>query len=215
MKHIYACYSDSHLELVREHLLPSIPIGFDLFLRKTPQSCPSGTFLQVGWETAMQDKVNWILWAIEREREPFVLCDVDLRFYAFKPEDVENDLGDSSIAYQLDDPVTGFPCAGFALIRPCAETHLLYSKVLAGLKDCPGEQISLTGKALPEMSLHPSFHFKTLDPVRYWNRRVELDKNKIVVHHANWITGVREKRDALQLVQFIMNRPAMVISRST
>ena len=51
--------------------------GFDVVLRKNPQSCPSGIFRSLNWSAAMQDKIRLVLDALTTEKTPFIVSDVE------------------------------------------------------------------------------------------------------------------------------------------
>ena len=120
-KRIYACYSPSHIPLLEKHFLPSIPDGFDVVLRKHPQVCETGAYASSNWSAATKNKIPLILEAIERETEPFVFSDVDIRFYNFTPTDLENEMKSGPwwqkphLKCQTD--ATSY-CTGFMLINP-------------------------------------------------------------------------------------------------
>ena len=132
-KRIYACYSPSHVEMLEKHFLPSIPEGFDVVLRKHPQVCETGAYAASNWSAATRNKIPHILEAIEHEKEPFVFSDVDIRFYNFKPSDLENemkfrDFRLPDIRCQAD--ANSF-CTGFMFIRPSKEARELFELVLS------------------------------------------------------------------------------------
>jgi hypothetical protein len=210
---IYACYTTSHRPLLEQHFLPSVPEGFDVVLRRNPQSCPSGIFRSPNWAKAMQDKVRLVLDALAAEKKPFIVSDVDVRFYSLKPADVETLLGNYTIAYQLDEPLadhqTPSPCAGFAIMRPCESNVRLYSMLLLAipLYEFESEQSALSGCVLPAMKRQKDFQVGYLPPESFWNIRhgVELlKKNRLALHHANWVTGIEAKLDLLRKFQMIV-----------
>jgi len=204
---IYASYTSSHRPLLEQHFLPSIPSGFDVVLRKNPQSCPSGIFRSLNWSAAMQDKIRLVLDALTTEKTPFIVSDVDVRFYSLKPTDVEPLLENHPIVYQLDEPLVDHPCAGFAIMRPCESNVQLYSMLLQSLPHYDSEQSALCGHVLPAMKKQRGFEVGYLPPERFWNIRHDakhLKNNKLALHHANWVTGIKTKLDLLRHVHQII-----------
>jgi hypothetical protein len=209
---IYACYTDSHRPLLEQHFLPSIPKGFDVVLRKNPQSCPSGIFGRTNWSAAMQDKIRLVLDALATEKKPFIVSDVDIRFYSLSPENVEPLLGDYSITYQLDRPLNDHsppsPCAGFAIVRPCEANVQLYTTLLQSLPQYGTEQAALSGHAIPALNKPSGYKIGYLPPERFWNIMHDVKYvrgNRLAIHHANWVTGIAAKLDLLSSVQQIRN----------
>lgn len=201
---IYTCYSDSHLPLVRDHLLPSVPPGFDLVLHHAYQSCPSGVYGTMGWGNAMSAKVGMILRALSVEKQPFIVSDADVRFYDLDEHEIVRELGDHTVTYQLDCPVCGDSppsyCAGFAVIAPTKLAHELYAVVLDEIASTGKEQGALTGIAIPRMLLrHPGeFKIKYLPPDRFWNKTHKRSEKRLAMHHANWVVGIDAKWAALE-----------------
>lgn len=203
---IYTCYTDSHRPLVERHFLPSIPAGFDVVLRKNSQACPSGAFKTEGWVSAMQDKVKFVIEAIDAEARPFVVSDADVRFYDFRPDDVEYFLGVHDVVYQQDEPrgdpsSQPTPCAGFALVRPRAVVRELYELVLDALPRFGSEQAALSGHALPAMLGRLSVGY--LPSERFWSVRHDRFQlggmgSRLAVHHGNWVVGVDAKLELLE-----------------
>jgi hypothetical protein len=194
-RRIYACYSDSHRPLLEKHFLPSVPSGFDLVLRRVPQECSSGVYLNEGWGRAMAAKTMMILDALKIEKQTFVVSDVDVRFYSFKPEDVRTfDIECyADVLFQNDE---GMSCPGFMLVHPGQLTEQLFRLVLDNIPRYNSEQAALNYHALPEMKANTSIRCDLLPKDRFWTKG---NSNKITppptlaVHHANWCSGIANK----------------------
>jgi hypothetical protein len=206
---IYACYTDSHLPLLEQHFLPSLPAGFDLVLRHLPQSCPEATYDKPGWGLTMQDKVDVILDAVVAEDEPFVVSDVDVRFYDLRPNDVRVLISRSDVVYQLDQPIESDPsrrpkyCAGFCLVRPCPATYDLYRSVRKRIPDHNTEQEAIYA-ALADLAGRGPL-VSHLPPERFWCVKHGEPTCDLAIDHASWVDGVPAKlehlgetRDALE-----------------
>jgi len=192
---VYACYSESHLPLVTRHFLPSVPTGFDLVLRRVPQSCPSGLYNRPGWKLTLTHKIDLVLKALTREQSTFVVSDVDVRFYDLDPGEIDVLVpAPAVVAYQLDVPLSdwqGHPkyCAGFAVMRPCQTLVTLYERTRTILDRINTEQEALyeaLREAPPECATY-------LPTDRFWNLKHGAHGRRLAVDHANWITGIQNK----------------------
>ena len=218
-KRIYACYSPSHAPLVEKHFLPSIPEGFDVVLRKNPQVCETGEFGSVGFSSATRNKISLILEAIERETEPFVVSDVDIRFYNFTPSDLENEM--ESLARRKnettpqdsrshkpdlicqDDHVS--LCTGFMFIRPNSATHNVFKLALDNCLWFSDDQAVLNNFVLPRLA--GQVVVSILPNNRYWNIGPNCPNQddatpppNLAIHHANWVIGIQNKMRLLDSV---------------
>lgn len=199
-KRIYSCYSPSHRPFLEQHFLPSVPKGFDVVLRKFDQLCPSGEYREERWEDAIRQKTLLILEAIDREKEPFVFSDVDLRFYDFSPADLDEAMGEEQdLLAQSDD---GTFCAGFMFIRPCQATFELFRLVLGGIAEYRSDQLALNSFALPRLG--SAIKASLLPPERYWTVGPGWEGGGspagIAIHHANWMVGIAAKLKLLDTI---------------
>jgi hypothetical protein len=200
---IYSCYSDSHLPLLHQHFLPSIPPWADLVLRKVPQACPSGTYRSEGWGTTMEAKVRMILEAIEAEKQTFIVSDVDIHFYDFQL----SDLGfNSTIACQQD---RGTYCCGFMMIKPSNLARQVFETTLEAIPSFNSEQRAFNQIGLPKHLSVPGL--VELLPEKFWNCPTGLKLDipipmDIALHHGNWVEGVSDK---LKLMDEVSRRIVM------
>jgi hypothetical protein len=194
---IYSCYSDSHLPLLHQHFLPSIPRWADIVLRKLPQACPSGSYRSDGWGTTMSAKVRMILDAIEAEKQVFIVSDVDIHFYDFQL----SDLGfESTIACQQD---RGTYCCGFMMIKPSLIARRVFETTLEAIPSFNSEQRAFNQVSLPNYLSVPNL--VELLPEKFWNctSGLKLDTpipTNIALHHGNWVVGVSDKMKLLDEV---------------
>jgi hypothetical protein len=192
--------------MLEKHFLPSIPEGFDVVLRRRPQVCATGGYKTSNWSAAVMNKIPLILEAIERETEPFVFSDVDIRFYAFTPADLENEMalreGRLPDIRCQDD--TSSYSTGFMFIRPSAKTREVFECVLANCHAPNDDQDAFNYFAIPEMrQRNKNVEVSALPRERYWNlgytpiwgssdlSKAPLPAN-IAIHHANWV-GIESK----------------------
>ena len=199
---IYACYSDSHVPLLTQHFLPSLPEGFDLCLRHVPQSCPRGYYNTLGWGLAMQHKVSMILDALATEKDPFVVSDVDVRFYDFRPAEVGQLARLFNASYQLDMPISESSdhgpkyCAGFVVLVPCLLTYDLYRQILRTIPEHNTEQEALYA-AMTTLSTR-GLRTGYLPPERFWCIKHGTPGPDLAIDHASWVNGVPAKLDHLR-----------------
>lgn len=199
---IYACYSDSHLPLLEQHFLPSLPGGFDLVLRHVPQSCPAATYNAAGWGLAMRHKVAMILDALATEKDPFVVSDVDVRFYVLQPAEISVLARSCDVAYQLDLPISESLdrgpkyCAGFSVLTPSPLTLDLYQRIFEAIPLYNTEQEALYASivALAASGLRVCY----LSPERFWCLKHGSPGPKLAIDHASWVNGVQAKLAHLQ-----------------
>lgn len=202
---IYASYSDSHRLLLERHFLPSIPPGFDVVLRKHKQLCPSGVFNSNGWDAAMEEKVRFRLDAIENETEPFILCDVDIRFYNFGVGEALAWAASADLLCQDDGAEL---CSGFMILRRSPLVRDLFLRVLSTLRNVGREQPALN------VAIQSMFAFRAgkLPRDRFWTAGlvdgvwdgqapITPPAPSMVMHHANWAMGVERKLAMLDAVQ--------------
>ena len=205
---IYACYSPSHAPLVEQHLIPSIPTGFELILREVSQHCPSGSYGQPGWQEAMGAKIEMIRDAIKNSKnhECFIACDADVRFHRLCPTDVSLRDG-TDIAYALDYPIAKrhdvHYCAGFAVIRPSRASQTLYDLLHHYTRLLGSEQKALHQKVLPIMQ--ELITVEHLPPDRFWSlpHPVPISYN-LAAYHASWVHGVNAKLGFLDAVKNLL-----------
>src|SRR5271157_3683203 len=202
-KRIYACYSPSHKPLLDRHFLPSIPEGFDVVLRRVDQLCPTGVYMSDGWGATMRNKIQLILEGIDRETEPFVFSDVDVRFYNFKPSDLDenmkpNDGATPDLKCQWD---AGQYSVGFMFIRPCEATKRIFTMVAEQSMKFNSDQQAFNGFALPHMKEKINVSFLSQD--RYWNisSSISCPPANLAVHHGNFVVGIDLKMQLMDSIQ--------------
>jgi hypothetical protein len=224
---IYACYTRSHERMLCEHFLPSL--GFDwgtvrkanekapspkVNLCELPQDCPTGEFNTAGFQATCLGKVDFILEALKTETEPFIFSDVDVRFYGTVVADLLKCLGDADMAFQWDGP-RGRECSGFMALRPSPKLLRFWQ----GARDLMRER-----GYMDQDALHHRLAVDTVKresdggnitwvvlPERYWTFGRD-DKHwtpgmqvnppaDLLMHHANWTTGVENKLRLLEEVR--------------
>ena len=147
-------------------------------------------------------KVQMILDAVQTERQPFIVSDVDVRFYDLRPDDPAL-CSPNDVTYSLDLPLTANTspayCAGLVVVRPSKRSENLMRVVLSRIPELGTEQRALYDAGLPTMQRDPSFRVGHLPPDRFWCLKHPPSRN-LATHHANWILGVDSKMATLDEV---------------
>lgn len=218
---LYACCSESHLPLLERHFLPSArAAGFErVHVVHVPQYAPNGGVIGgEGFARAVREKVLMVQRVLAGELAPFVVSDVDVRFYG---ADVAMDLRDlmarawpGSLLCQRDSPARfgvspGELCSGFMVIRPGYEAECLWALVRARMAARPHEHDQTVLNAVVEAGQARFL------PSRYWSAGaaspetwtwrpgdpVPVPPCDLRMHHANRVVGVPAKLALLDGVQ--------------
>lgn len=205
---LYACYTQSHFDLLTKHFVPSLPQELYNFktIRELAQRSDTGEFASGGFQATCLDKVDFIIEALTVETEPFLFSDVDVRFYGPVVADLLECLGNADMAFQWDGP-SGRECSGFMVIRPSKQTRFFWQAARARMinaREMDQDAVHWT------MSTYPSACTTVILPERYWTYG-RNDKHwepgtpvnppaDLLVHHANWTMGVENKLRLLEAV---------------
>jgi hypothetical protein len=207
---IYTFYSDSHKYL------------YDIFIESLRDSNPeidvvtdildqegSGSFMENGWESTMDKKLDQIIRACEIG-ETFIHSDSDVIFLKDIKEEILLELGDSDIAFQ-DDGEVGL-CMGFFICKPNPKIISLFKKVKEILPEFQGHDQNAINSIIKNYGVNYkklSHRFFNYGQTRHkiWNGEdFEVPKN-VLVFHANWTIGIENKLKLISLVkQQINNR---------
>lgn len=218
MKLITVC-SDSHNELLEQHLLPSLPPTLIPVVVKTEQR-GNGDH---GWTDefigAMREKMTVVLNYTKNETEPFIYCDADIRFNPFLDPvpTLVNMLEQQKLDIVCQRDGNDI-CAGFMLLNPSEKNANYLQAVLDYMSANPTKCDQLAFKELyssnaypkeakPSIGLldtHMGFgNTNHLQPNVLWSSESDLlEKHKDIVArqfmwHANHTIGVKNKMDML------------------
>jgi hypothetical protein len=218
---LFTCYTPSHTPMFAQHFLPSVTLsGLDLQPpRKLSQKCPTGVYESAGFQETCMDKMQYLREILERETEPFVFSDVDVRFYGRVVEDLMELAGDPdeedylapNPLFQSDGP--GGACTGFMLWFPCPWAVSLVEDVIQTMGERHIEDQIGMHHVLRERGLTPA-----LLPARYWTvgqtgrhwnpGNPVRPPSDLLMHHANWTVGVANKMALLGVVKLAHDTPA-------
>ncbi|HXW86542.1 MAG TPA: putative nucleotide-diphospho-sugar transferase [Candidatus Bathyarchaeia archaeon] len=232
---LYAIYTPSHEILVNTYFLPSLKKynNFDITLVLQPQECPSAVFKSQGWTKTTRKKVDLIIQAIDENwGDMFVFSDVDIQFFAPIEQLIPTLMEGYDLRIQRNAPGDK-PCTGFFICRANKKTRALWCDVRQYMEECTqvSDQLSFIRCLLGCNPYHgtrnpytirwdylPDMFFSagTLE-AKQWKPGQKLrTPHKIVLHHANWTTGIDNKIAQLTYVEKLVRYGKIVpYSRAT
>jgi len=209
---LYAIYTPSHQILLDKWFLPSIQDDYEIILEYHDQECPSGSFMHSGWTKTTRRKVDMIIQAVKDNwGKIFIYSDVDIQFFG-KTKDIILDLiQDKDIIIQRNNP-TGTACSGFFVCKGNEQTLKLWQMAKeymkqSGKSDQRALNYALANSAYIKWDLLPVEFFNggTLTG-KLWKPGLKLPiPNNIVIHHANWTIGIKNKIAQLTYVRKVVD----------
>jgi hypothetical protein len=224
MKLITVC-SDSHIELLENHLLPSLPPSLIPVVVKTNQRGNGIHGHYPEFIAAMREKMSVVLHYTKTEKAPFIYCDADIRFNPMlDPVPMlltaleQNKL---DIVCQRDG---GEICAGFMLLDPSEKNANYLQAVLQYMDANPSKCDQLAFKELYRSNLYSDDakpriglldinggfgNMNHLQPNVLWTKENDmLERHKDIVRrqfmwHANHTIGVENKMNMLDRFKMI------------
>lgn len=212
---LYTLYTPSHEVFYQDWLLPSLKDHFEVRPTRLEARPGPHDFLSDGWGSTMLAKVELILSAIARHwGGVFVYSDVDIQFFRPVQEAVQELMEDNDILFQNDNPA-GRKCAGFFVCKAGQETSLLWQRVRAHMIE---HRLNSDQAALNEVASGCAIRWAYL-PATFFGGGALTGKawaptdvlpvpNDIVMHHANWTTGIANKIAQLCYVRDVVARRA-------
>lgn len=210
----YVYYTPSH-EVFLDQFIKSCPKDLELIFQIGKQEC-TGRFLEEGWMRSMVQKVQHILRGIEENwGGTFLHADVDVQFFTDKIKDRllhQLEIGGKDIAAQADrredNPKSRKCCAGFFVAKANRNTKSIFEAILKEIKR-PNNPKNRHDQWWMDKLGHHSIYL--LPRKQYWSHRKLWNRGdpidpppEIIMHHANWITGVDKKVSQLRLVKTIV-----------
>ncbi len=206
---LYACYTPSHRILKDDWFLPTLQDDYEINMDFFEQECATGSFLDEGWTKTTLRKVEMIIRAVKENWDTFfIYSDVDVQF--FKPtQDIISDLmRDKDIILQLDCP-SGGACTGFFACKGNHETLQLWQEVRQFMINHPNFSDQETFNRT--LMKHPEIRWEHL-PINFFGggsltgslwipNKYLFVPDDIVLHHANWTKGIKNKILQLKYVK--------------
>lgn len=214
---LYAIYTPSHRVFKDKWFLPSIQDDFDLVIEFHKQICSSASFMSSGWANTMIKKVELIIRAIEENwGKVFIYSDVDIQFFAPVQNKIEQLIKGKDIVFQKNNPA-GKICAGFFACRGNEKTLQLWQDVhryMINNKEISDQATlnkCLRGKNKNKYNVIwdylPNIFFGggTLTGCSWKPKKKLPIPKKIVMHHANYSIGIKNKIAQLNYVRKKVN----------
>lgn len=202
----------SHLQLAYDWFLPTLPHDCQLIWEIREQVCPSGVYMEEGYQRILQEKTDMIMRLIkEFPGEIIVYSDVDIQFFkSFKNEILQLMKGKDFLIQKGSKKSI---CAGFFVFRANEKVLIMFEeiqkKMNANIKT--NDQIEmariLLGKnCLIRWDYLPITYFSGgSETERIWNPGDYMRvPEKIVMHHATWTLGIENKIAQLSYVKNIV-----------
>ena len=211
---LYALYTPSHEILKNEFFLPSLQDDFEVIFEFCEQTCASTHFMDKGWTQTTMRKVDLIIRAIEENwGDIFIFSDVDIQFFAPIKNLILSLMKDNDIIMQRNNPA-GVLCTGFFVCRANEKTLTLWKDVKKRMqqKKLQSDQISFNQCIKSKRSKNPyGIKWDYLPDIffgggtltgRLWfpGQTLRIPKG-IVLHHANWTRGIKNKIAQLEYVK--------------
>lgn len=208
---LYSFCSPSHYEMRDDWFLATVPDEFDVIIDDCVQLSPSGEFMSPGFTEMMLKKVELIERAIQENwGDVFVYADIDIQFFGPFADQVRGLMKNYDLLAQKNDPKNEL-CAGFMVIRGnhCMANfwrdvrmymleHDLSFDDQTGLND-------LIKKRRPKKRwafLPDSFFGGGRFTGTVWTPGMDLYvPQDIIIHHANYVIGVRNKIEQMRYVR--------------
>ena len=203
---LYALYTPSHEVLKDNFFLPSLCDDFDIIFEFCEQTCLSAKFMNEGWTETTMRKVDLIIRAIQENwGSIFIFSDVDIQFFHPIQERIIELMKGKDMVIQKNSP-NGVLCSGFFACRGNEKTLQLWQDVKKTMQKnkLNSDQNSLNrcikrhnkknsynvvwdylpdtffgGGTLTGHEWYPGKHL----PIPYG----------ILMHHANWTKGIKNK----------------------
>lgn len=211
---LYALYTPSHEILKDNYFLPSLQDDFELILEFSEQTCSSTTFMSTGWTATTIKKVDLIIRAIkENWGKIFIFSDVDIQFFAPIQKKIISLMKDNDIVMQRNNP-QGVLCTGFFACRGNEKTLALWQDVKKRMEKNKEQSDQITFNQCIKSKRKKNPYGVKWDylPAIFFGGGTLTGKlwfpgdslpipQGIVLHHANWTRGVKNKIAQLEYVK--------------
>jgi len=216
--HLYALCTKTHEELRDQWFLPTIQDDYEVIIKNHHQECPSGMYNQAGWMKVMLSKVDLIIKAIQENwNKILIVSDVDIQFFRPTQKLIVSALQDKDIVIQRESP-SGQLCAGFFACWGNKKTLKLWQEIKKLMQnnqannDQHGLNLLLKSKKFNNPYnvqwdyLPVEFFGGGVLTGKAWHPGKELPvPDNIVMHHANFTTGMNNKIAQLRYVRKVVN----------
>jgi hypothetical protein len=214
---IVTFYSDSHLRIYNDYFLESYKKYLShhrLISKKIEQISPTGEYESTGFDKSMLEKINLVIDNIDlNDPEPFVYSDCDVQFFG----DLDFKIGDDDIIFQ-NDFFPGNHCAGFFIAKQ-------NQKVLDFFLTVKDRFIKLMDGKIHDQIIINNIFFEGYDKIKksmlpsdkYWTSAFSTNgkpwdgqeikvPSELIMHHANFTVGIKNKLLLLEEVKKLKNK---------
>ena len=200
----YTLFSPSHAILYDNYFIRTLPQEFELDVTHVPQECSSANFYSEGWATTCYRKVELFYKACKENMGGFfVFFDPDIQFFGNVKDIMLEELGECDIACQ--DDLDTFSSGQF-ICRCNDNTLYMFNRMLENYR--LEDQTTLNDHLY--MCKHKFLSRRFFTYAHFfpgvWQGKDFDIPDDIITHHANWVVGVENKMNILDIVRRKYNR---------
>ena len=197
-------YTNSHYDLYKNYLIPSIKDSFDIFQKCGVQISPDGNYFNKGFGETTKDKIVFLLECLNQsnENETILFCDVDIIFLRSVKEYLEQ-FSEYDMVFQ--DGFGGLN-TGFFIMKNNQKVKNLLDSVIKNCHMYHDDQITLNFLIKNTDIKYTIFDDRVMSPATclgstiWTNEEIEIP-NDTLVFHACWCAGVENKIRLLDYVR--------------
>jgi len=199
---IYTIHSESHNEFHENFFIPTLPTDLELHSYLIPQECKTANFKEKGWEQTCHRKTEVFLRACdENTNDIFIFSDVDIQFF---DKNIVNilleELSDYDLACQYDTGYLPY-CSGFFVCRVNDRTKDLFNRINKLYVEEDQTSLNYHISACRAKFFSNRFYTVAQTIGTKWDGQHFVIPKDILMHHANWVVGVKNKIFLLKLVR--------------
>lgn len=203
---LYTTFTPSHRQMYDEYFLPTLngSDNFELVSVEIPQECVTGKFYEEGWSLTCFRKVELFVDACRQNMgDIFVYSDVDIQFFGPIKDVLIEELGEYDMAVQND--TAHYYCSGFFICRANERTLAMFEAMRDNYQS--EDQTTLNRHIHLCRSKFLSKRFFTIAHLTgtVWDGSELPIPSDILMHHANWTSGVDNKIKMMEMVKKKIN----------
>lgn len=207
---LYAIYTQSHQSMYENWFRPTLRDELEVSVVASSLE-GNWEYMERGFRDAVLEKCDVILSAIDENMDRcFVYSDVDIQFFGPIREPLERAIDGFDIVCQNDHPQKQL-CTGFFIARGSRVLRQLWQRVRTQIVEEWHDQSAFNRLISGSDGAAPTPNFDYLPPVflgggtltgRTWRQGDTLPiPAGILMHHANWTSGVSNKIAQLEYVR--------------
>jgi hypothetical protein len=213
---LYTFYTSSHTEIYENYFLKSfnkyLSSDFELHAEFGVQKTKQGDFTDPELGSSMDDKLTLLKRAIEENYGKwFIYADCDIQFFNNIKDDINNyiNIGEKQDIDMFCQEDCNSICAGFLLLKSSKKVHDFIDLISKERHKFNNDQLAMNQYAnYIRYSFLPRNIYYTVGNYnggRVWNDGDTIYlPNKILLHHANFTIGVKNKIIMMDEVKKLM-----------